>query len=165
MMFFKRFKSLITSNNPQQNLLYPDKFCILNENIYSKINKLLNINIESKEEIKFELSFNHGRICLKSNSNSKINNQNYILICSLFNDDTKKEIKYIPEIILSFDDLGGFNSFDKMIKNENIFEACSKNKSNFKNIYKCKSYLINQNKNSKMKNLLFNQMDQKKNII
>ena len=138
-------KSLITSNNPQQNLLYPDKFCILNENIYSKINKLLNINIESKEEIEFELSFNHSRICLKSNSNSKINNQDYFLICSLSNDDSKKEIKYIPEIILSFDNLEGFNSFDKMIKNENIFEACSKDKSNFENIYKCKGYLINQN--------------------
>jgi len=128
---------------PQQNLLYPDKFCILDENIYSKINKLL--NIESKEENKFELSFNHGRICLKPNSNNKINIQDYILICSLSNDDSKKEIKYIPEIMISFDNLGGFNSFEEKIKNENIFEACSKNKSNFENIYKCKSYLINQN--------------------
>jgi len=51
-------KSLITYS--QQKLLYPDKFCILNENIYSRINQLLNINIESLEEIKFELSFNHG---------------------------------------------------------------------------------------------------------
>jgi len=136
-------KSYITTTTPQRNLSYPDKFCILDENIYSKINKLLNINIESKEEIKFELYFNHGRICLKPNSNNKNNNLYYILIYSLSNNNSKKEIEYIPEIILSFDNLVVFKSFDEMIKNENIFEICSKNKSDFESKYKCKSYLIN----------------------
>ena len=53
--FMSEKTSLIT--NSKQNLLYPDKFCILNENIYSKINELINLNIESLEEIKFELFF------------------------------------------------------------------------------------------------------------
>ena len=138
-------KSFITTNNPQQNLFYPDKFCILDENIYSKINQLLNRNIGLKEEIKFELYFNHGRICLKPKSISNFNNQKNILICLPSENGLEKEIEYIPEIILSFNDFGWFNSFDKMIKIENIFAACSNNNSNFESKYNCKRYLINSN--------------------
>ena len=139
-------KSLIIDS--EQKLLYPDKFCILNENIYSIINQLLNINIESLEEIKFELYFNHGRFALKSKIISKFNNQDYILICSLFNNVSRKDINYFPEIILSLDNFQGvYNSFDEMIKNENIYESYSKNKLNFESKYNCKSYLISKNNN------------------
>ena len=139
-------KSLIIDS--EQKLLYPDKFCILNENIYSIINQLLNINIGSLEEIKFELYFNHGRFALKSKIISKFNNQDYILICSLFNNVSRKDINYFPEIILSLDNFQGvYNSFDEMIKNENIYESCSKNKLNFESKYNCKSYLISKNNN------------------
>ena len=139
-------KSLIIDS--EQKLLYPDKFCILNENIYSIINQLLNINIGSLEEIKFELYFNHGRFALKSKIISKFNNQDYILICSLFNNVSRKDINYFPEIILSLDNFQGvYNSFDEMIKNENIYESYSKNKLNFESKYNCKSYLISKNNN------------------
>ena len=105
--------------NSQKNLLYPDKFCILDENLYSQINKLLNMNIESIEEIKFELSFNPDRLALKPKSFSKFNNQYYILICPIINNEAMKDINYIPEIILSFDNFEKMNnSFKEMIKNE-----------------------------------------------
>ena len=129
--------------NPQQYFLYPDKFCILNDIVFSKINQLLNLNIISMEENKFKLSFNKGRLALKP----KFNNQSYILICSYLNNEPRKDIiNYIPNIILLFGIFENLNNlFDLMIQNENIFEACSNNKFIFENKYYCKSYLINNN--------------------
>ena len=137
-------QTLIT--NSQQNLLYPDKFCIVDEKIYLQINQLLNLNIDSMEEIKFELSFNHDRIFLEPKSFIKFNNQYYILICPIINNESKKEINYIPNIILSFDNFEKMNnSFKEMIKNEKIFETSIVNNSKFENKYNCKSYLIKTN--------------------
>ena len=128
----------------EKNLIYLDNFCILNENIYSKIIKLLNINIESYEEIKYELSFNYGKLVFKPKVINKINN--FILIYSLLNNELRKYISYTPEILLSFENYGRvYNSFIEMIKNENIFEACSKEKYNFEKKYYCNIYLINEN--------------------
>ena len=140
------FKKKPLPINLQQNLIYPDEFCILNENVYSKLNQLLNINLGSIEEIQFKLSFNQGRIALKPKSFSKFNNQNYILICSYFNNKSRKDIiNYIPNIILSFYNFEKMNnSFDAMV-HENIFEFCSKNNLYFENKYNCKIYLINNN--------------------
>ena len=124
------------------NFKYPDNFCILEENTYSKMNKLLNINIETMGAIKYELSFNHGKIVF----NPKVNNKNnkFILIYSLVYNESIKDINYTLEIILSFDNFGrASNFFNGMIKSENIFEECSKNKYDFENKYNCKSYLIN----------------------
>ena len=137
-------------NNSYQNLLYPYKFCILDENIYSKINQILNINIESMEQVKFELYFNNGILALKPKSFSKFNYKYLIFIYSLLNNGSKKEVNYIPEIILSFDNSEKMNkSFEEMI-NENIFETRSQNNFNFENKYKCKSYLININKKEEL---------------
>jgi len=116
----------------------------LDETIYSKINKLLKINIESKEKIKYELFFNYGKIFFKPKANNRYNK--FILIYSLINNESTKDIYYIPEIILSFVNFGrAYNLFDEMIKNENIFEVCLINKCDFENKYDCKSYLINKN--------------------
>ena len=140
--FIYEKKVLITDS--QKSFLYPDKFCILDENIYSKINELLNINIESIEEIKFELSFNYGKIALNPKSFTRFNNQYYILICPIIKNESMKQINYNPEIILSFDTIEKMNnSFEKIIKSENIFKACSEKNIKFENKYNCKSYLIN----------------------
>ena len=138
------FKKKPLPINLQQNLIYPDEFCILNENVYSKLNQLLNINLGSIEEIQFKLSFNQGRIALKPKSFSKFN---YILICSCLNKEPRKDIiNYIPNIILSFYNFEKMNnSFDIMVQYENIFEICSNNNLYFENKYKCKIYLINHN--------------------
>ena len=92
--------------------------------------------------------YNHDRFVLKPKIISKFNNQDYILICSLFINVSRKDINYFPEIILSLDNFRGvYNSFDEMIKNENIYESCSKNKLNFESKFNCKCYLISKNDN------------------
>jgi len=155
------------NNNSYQSALYPDKFCILDENIYSNINKLLNIDIESIEEIQFELFFNYGKLVLKPKSFSKFNYKYYIFIYSLLKNDSRKDVNYIPEIILSFENSVKMNnSFEEILKNENIFETCSLNNFNFENKYKCKSYLINKNNKedlNKNKNIELNANNNKLN--
>jgi len=127
----------------EQNFLYPDNFCVLDKIIYSKINKLLNINIGTTEEFKYELSFNHGKLIFKPKTYRR--NNYLILIYSLINNESSKDINYIPEILLSFENFGRFYNSFKEIKNENIFKACLNNKIDFENKYNCKSYLINKN--------------------
>ena len=144
--YFIFAKNLFVNNS------YPDKFCILNENIYSKLNQILNISIEPMEEVQFELFFNYVKLALKPKSFSKFNKKYLIFIYSLLNNESRKEVNYIPEIILSFDNYEKMNnSFEEMIKNENIFETRLNNNFNFENKYNCKSYLISKNDKKELK--------------
>jgi len=82
--YFKFEKNSIITNSKKE-LFYPDKFYILDENIFSKIMKILNKNFESKD-LKFDLNYNHGKIALKPFINNSFNNVNgnyFIILYSL----------------------------------------------------------------------------------
>jgi len=143
--FFFEKKSFTT--NSQEKFFYPDKFYIIDKNIFSKIMEILKKDI--KMEISFDLYYNFGKIALKPKINGIFDNFNdnfFIFLYSLSKGIYSFEINYIPEIILSFDDISKrFNFFNENTKNNNnIFEISSDN--NVIEKYKFKSYLINENK-------------------
>ena len=141
------FEKKLFITNSQREILYPDNFYILDENIFSKIMKLLNKKFESKEKISFNLYFNHGKIVLKPNQNgifNKYNNNYFLFLYSLRNENNYIEINYFPEIILLFENIDNRVNFLKELKNINLTDEFSNNNSIFEETYKFKRYLINE---------------------
>ena len=143
--FFFEKKSFMSSL--QQEIIYPDKFYILEENIFSKIMNLLNKHYES-EEISFYLFFKHGKIVLKPNKNRTFNNYNnafFLFLYSLRKENISFEINFIPEIILLFDkNENRINYLKEIINNKD--ETFSYNNSILVKKYEFQSFLINENK-------------------
>ena len=143
--FFFEKKEFMTSS--KQENIYPDKFYISDNNIFSKIMNKLNKNFES-EEISFDLFFKHGKIALKPNKDSifnKYNNNYSLFLYSLRKENNSNEINFIPEIKLLFEKNENRFNFLKEIINNNT-EVFSYNNLILEEKYEFRSYLINENK-------------------
>ena len=141
--FFKIEKP--TFEQGMDKFKYPIKFNILDEDLYKNLLKILNLkdvkNIKETEEIL--LYFNNGYIIFKGFQLKFCDNNNtFLYIYSLSEQEESNIINYHPEAVLNFQDTRNFNNQFSKIMTENIMDNIMKYPYSFTNEFQCKHFLL-----------------------